>query len=1353
MSIKATDHSIPVQTKIQEFTITVLVPNVVITTATVVNGTCGVPYTGKVNIVDGIAPFFFTIVDADQSSRLLLGETGTPALPLALPNPQLPATPAGIAKGGTSGLFLSAYDTNASTGIGTPASPAYAGRFPEGIYIRESSGDIIGTPHRRGTFSSWWFHVQSSVLPAIPGQNRWRAYTFSMSDGAPPNVALDNSVLNSGNVFGAVGNNFMQGPSRGAPYSKQFLATGGSPEDGKYDAPHEGQVVLNPSEVIGRYNFSDTFFDLQTGNLTTIGADPLKVPAGMAPTVPGGVVFSTSGLFSGVASLGSKFQTVTIVARDSLLPTTVPVLATHKASGTAQFEIGPDNVIITETSTSSSSILFDNTTDFQSQTVEVFVPSTVLANVVVRSLVAGDMVSGRTHPVAGQTPAGSLTGIDIMRVSVNPTWWAYDGYNLNARGARTMQHDDPQRRHYYEPFGSDFSYPVNESTPSLHDQGKEHAAEPAIEIPNTVSSTLALPTPITVTANVANGIYTDGGLLYAYDNPNPISITNPTGPEFGFFIVRKDARIDIPVAFNKASSGFAGFGDAVLTSSTALTGMCRIPQITVSPDGRMAAVKMKQNVDLFNETATNEKIVVFSLTGEKMFGGSTFLVLSTGGTGTGAGTAGDGQYLYGSALTLTNYSLYSLRGNNIGGISGSQDRVIYGEHWVYRARIFDPASTSSSPSTYPNYLAPTTTALLAPGFGGVGGWINTANNPVSCCFQRWSSPGSSQSIFGYGNTIPNDGSVSMSQAWEAPASSLTGGQQANFGGSLVSVSPDFWHFSYANFGDNSAAPHPFRVSQNGRACVIVAGANQSASVSTFTSVAGFLNRSVYVDFDNNFREAANVVRRYKSASRTVGLYTGEPINRLYGWFDGPATQLEVSDDGQRISVVYNASTTAWSTLMRNNVGNTDTREELAYFAALGSLPDPWVSKTNTLVTNPGPQIFGTNINWRIGCLAYTRNNGALTFWAGAPLNSGNLYNYQYADGCCLAGTMYAYTPSTNTLEGILPAAQGGHSDVFNAASSRVYSTGSPNTLVQSGATAAAGCVRPTGSFLSNDGNFYWVECGSALDTTNNKGNRCIAVNVKDTTTTINGRLPIRAFAPAWPAARPFSVGSSYFYSFPGFLYYAGMTQNKVASHISAGGTNGLIFYAAYNQTSTNTGKSNSNSYWQGGADALTTGWGHYYGNNDGAELYGLDTSLGGSPTALSALGLAQRAVSYIQPSPDGKRVAFQTTAITPSNQYETLPGSEQLRIVSAITVSATGVLSATAPVVLEGVNGRVSSSVALDTTGTKVFYAFSSTGNENGMVLKETTLNSGGTAIVGVPRTFNGAGNVPARFAVLWSGR
>ncbi len=1298
VSIRATDSTVPTPlTVVREFTITVLVPAVVITTATVANGVCGLVYSGKVNVVDGIAPFYFTIVDAPSSDKLLVGEPGTPALPLAPPAPQVPPTPAGFAKGTVFGGFQSAYEIDSSNGSGTAAAPSYTNRFPEGLYIRESSGDILGIPRRRGTFANWNFHVQSSVLPALATQNKWKQYTFSMADSVPPNVALDNSALLPGNIYGAPGNNFFQGPEKGKLYSKQFLALNGCPQDGKFDAPHEGQAITNAGEAVGRYDFSATTFAL--------GAPPV------------GTTFTATGLFSGIATQSSVFQTVTIRAEDTQLPT--PRSAAHLAAGTAQFEIGPDTVVITESSTSSASVFFDDTMNYNTQTVEILEPSS--GTPIVRALAATDFVATRTHPIGGGTLAGSLTNIDFLMVSVNPTWWAYDGYNLNSKGARSFQHADPERRQRTDAFGSDYGYPTYTYAPSGYNEGREHASNPAIEIPKTVSAA-----PITVTHSPATGVYTDGGLLYGYDNST----------EFGFFIVRKDGKIDLPFALNKATSGFTGLGDAWVTSTIAKGPMFRMPQITVSPDGRMAAAKLKVSIDTFNETASSERVVVFSLTGETMFGGSTFVLLTTGGLG----NTSDGQYLYGSSLTLTNYGLYALRGNNIGGNTTSGDRVIYGEHWVWKTAIFNPSTAA--------YLSPTTMALLAPGFGGVGAWTNASAAPMSTTFQRWSSHASSVALPA---GFPSQGALGLASAssyyYESPRSSLQ--SQTNDGTSVVSTSPDFWTYSWANFGPTSGAPHPFRVSQNGHACAIVGGANQTAAVGTGTSNATFLNYSVYVDYDNNFREASNGWRRYKGPARSVALRAGEPLNRIYGWYDGPATQFEIADDGQTIAAVYNASNSAWTTLMQNNMSLTNTREELASFKATSAAPDPWATKTETLVTS-GP--FATTINWRIGSIAFTRNNAAFVFWAGFPLQGATQFNAVYVDGSCLSGSLYAYTTGTALLEGIFPSAQGGHQDITGAA--KTYNVGTPNNVVPGTFGPGGGALKPIGCFLSNDGNFMYYQAADAMVPGDLTPNRICGVNIRDTSTTINTRVPLRAFSPTWQNRSTFTPGLSYYAGYPGMMFYGnGNALSHIGGNISSGGTNGRLFFVSYQDSLSSSSKYNGSSAWSSGANANTTQWYPYYADaSSGGELFGFDASLGGSPSQLTSLGATARTIGYVQPNDAGTRVAIQSSPITSANSWDTQTNTETVRVISNISVSGTGVFSASPAVVLEATGGRASSSMALDSSGTKVYYGFGSS-SENGMVLKEVTLNTTGSAIVGTPRTFNGVGGTPNRFSVLWSGR
>ena len=174
-----------------------------------------------------------------------------------------------------------------------------------------------------------------------------------------------------------------------------------------------------------------------------------------------------------------------------------------------------------------------------------------------------------------------------------------------------------------------------------------------------------------------------------------------------------------------------------------------------------------------------------------------------------------------------------------------------------------------------------------------------------------------------------------------------------------------------------------------------------------------------------------------------------------------------------------------------------------------------------------------------------------------------------------------------------------------------------------------------------------------------------------------------------------------------------------------------------------------------------TYWGDYAARS--GELYGIDSSVGGNLFALSNISTpntgTRRHVSYIQPNRAGSRVAFVSlTASTSFQTYgQTNPSTEQLRIVSNVAVSASGALSGTPSVaVLEGAtSGRVSSSVALDFSDRRVYYGYSTTGNENGMVLREKTLDATGAVLAGTAgtRSFNGFAGTSNRFSVLWSGR
>ena len=241
VSVKATDSTLPTPlTVIREFTLTVLVPPLIITSTTVGNGKCGTTYVDQISISDGIPPF--------QHEVVLASSVGTNG-PAANVNARLRG--AGISVNAVAkGTATSAY------ALDNVAGP-YTGKFPEGIRLKDDSGALLGIPRRAGVFNNWQYHVYSATLPLNTTQNQWKNFSFTMVDGAPPVVTLDNAVLLAGNTWSGT-SNFLQDADAGRPYSKQMVATGGVPNDGFSDAPHDTEKVLDPTEVAGQYGWSAT---------------------------------------------------------------------------------------------------------------------------------------------------------------------------------------------------------------------------------------------------------------------------------------------------------------------------------------------------------------------------------------------------------------------------------------------------------------------------------------------------------------------------------------------------------------------------------------------------------------------------------------------------------------------------------------------------------------------------------------------------------------------------------------------------------------------------------------------------------------------------------------------------------------------------------------------------------------------------------------------------------------------------------------------------------------------------------------------------------------------------------------
>jgi hypothetical protein len=1300
VSVKARDHADDPffpnpATVVKEFTITVLIPEILITTTSLPDGKCGQVYSDRVEVLDGIPPFLHRIVPAINSQVVLAGDINSMPVPLA-------GLPGGMVKG-VEGCAYAAENV---------AGP-YTAKFPEGMYLREGSGDVVGLPRRAGVFNQWVYWVQSTALPALDTQNKWRAFSFTMADSVPPAVALDPSFMLPGQGF-TPPSNLLGTMELDVTKSVQFLATGGCPGDGYCDAPHEGQRIALPSEALFQYNWTGS-------GLVAVAGEPDLAAMGLSLT--------TTGLFSGTPVVRSGFRTINLQVTDFQLPT--PLSAQHTATGSLRFDIGPDSVIVTESTVgnvnSTKGMIYSGTAndvsyEYNSVDVEVWEPFG--SGSAVRPLDdEKDLALTHTLP-AGESLAELFNDVDLMSITVNPTWWAYDGYNVNTRAARGMQGGQSQRALSGMTLGGDMRTYYFYYQPLMYNLGQEtyeRFADTCIELPRVA----------TVGHNPTQGIYADGGQMYGFENAD----------YFGVFVIRKDSKIYVPFAMHKADSGFTGFGDAVVTSDRTLSSVFRRPQITVSPDGRYAAAKLKVDVNNFVETCASERVVFFTLTGEKAFSGQTYRL--TDNTG-GAQSSSDGLYMYGSSFALTDRYLYLLKGNNFGSASTTDHNVTYRDHWVYRCDIL-----SGNP------------ALLA---GPAGTWTNAAGSPLCVPFQRWAPPNASQITPSYSTYGPSEGITLVNSAATSSSKSP----------------PDAFGFHWANFGENSAAPMPFRVSADGKTCAILAAPLATSSVS---GSANFLSFYIFADYDTAGLKLAGNLRRYNPPTRLSGSRAGDQRTKYWGWYTGPATQLEISDDGKAIGAVFNAFTGAWygtgnSYPGYSNYYQAGTNEDLLVARGTGGLSDPWASRSEL---TPTVNRFEGGIQWRYGNLHWTRDNLALVFWGGCALIGSTRYEPGYTPGSPgnyvwagrWSGTLYQYTPGSDKLESILPTNDGGSTDGVKTLTT---STRALNDAAPGDGSGSQGGINPTGSFVSNDGNFFWTESLGALAASGDAtSQRLVGVNVKSSdpasvANTINARAPLRAFAPTWPVGRGWGPSGAYYPTTnPGYQVTPnaafGMVttraSSRVGTNISVSGTNGVVYFMSYWQAN---GGTYASFYYDaqtvpyyGGGPTNPTWWDDYA--NCSADLFVMDTSKGSGPVRLTNLGEAQatiRHMPYIRPSRSGTSVAFLTAPAILNYYYMTdiSAASETLRIVSGVNFTATGALAN--PVSLttvEGSAGRAGTSMSFDYTGTKLYYAFKSGAtSENQMELVESTLNPAGAGVL-LRRTQGGLLAPTARFSVLHSGR
>jgi hypothetical protein len=593
----------------------------------------------------------------------------------------------------------------------------------------------------------------------------------------------------------------------------------------------------------------------------------------------------------------------------------------------------------------------------------------------------------------------------------------------------------------------------------------------------------------------------------------------------------------------------------------------------------------------------------------------------------------------------------------------------------------------------------------------------------------------------------------------------------------VSPSPDFQVYNWANFNEASRAPHPFRVSANGRACAIVAGSLPAGT----TSGTSLKNYALYVDYDTAAevrRVSAAGRRRFKGASRG-GLAIGEQNRRLYGWYDGPGTQLEVSDDGRRIAAVYSASTASWTTSTSYAPSSSavsgnapSSREDLVVYFAPATGTDPWNGAASAGEVTSGVWLapVGQTFLWRFGLLAFSQDGSGLVYWAGITMDTQTNPNFgsvQGQEATNLSGTLCRATLTSSgvSLRGsILASTDGGSVDGV-----RDYTTASPCRITAGLWTNRFGAVSPLGCFYSPNREFFYVHCSGALASGQVAGRRLLGVNV-GSTTYITDRGPLQAFAPTWNGIlnnRGFTP-AGYAYPYGGYTFMYGMGQSscgigtvKCSSRGSTLATDGKVWFANYNITtagSRTSSTSRSSTGVTGGPVYPTT---YDYGSYN-AMLAGIETNVGGDPfVQVNPGGSSQRLIPYVHPSADGGSVAFivsdwDTTSF-PTTYYAHHGNKERLVVVRGISVAYTGSsigqLSGSASAyVVEGA-GRVSTAFQFGTNPTLLYYGFAAgTASESSMMLKTVQLGTSSSTLLQTQGGYLSSGG-SARFAVLNAGR
>ena len=1301
-------------------------PPMIIATDTLPNGKAGTPYSEPIQIADGVPPFSFELVDDQPYRENTQTVDGVPP-DGGFADGWVWQPPAAPTFGSPSGFTVStAGPADNKLGDGSTATypadndPGPYGYLvghpfpPEGIFMTDvvdasinatSVGSITGVPRRMGAFDIV-VHAFSALVPNEFGQHAFKSFTFAIDDSEPP--AGSNPAFGIDPVFLLEGT---LNPPNNAPTLPEFevmtpynpdssshtpdgllmLGQGGVPMDGRTDGAHSSQVGTTILENPGRYRWSVSDWD-PLGQGFGQPAGPIGfLQLGVAQ--PAGTV--TQGVF-GVEDANAlarqSFQTIEFQMFDDLLPTGNP---NHTVTQNMRLSVGPDKVIVTtssqsatlSTSTSSTATGLHNDelllnrfevvsgspqvgplTDADMSPTHV-IPGDVGNPILLQSNQLGSLLSG-----VGATDPNIDGDMDLLRIAINPTTWRDDIHNLNAGGTRTGQHSDPNsgRAWYGDMYSRDSAWQPGTS---------------AVELPNYTGAA--------VSHNPSVGHYTNGGRLYAFESDN----------YFGIFIVRSDASIMVPFAMQKGT--YNGFGDNIQAPNggNQHSGM-RTIQMATSPNGRLAAIKIKSNPQSMTENGSASRVVLFSLTGEKLFSGATYDLIDTGHST--ITDPGDGV-MFGSSMALTNRHLYFLIGRDDDTTASWQD------HYIMRLEVISGTADGG--------WSGATTATVAPGIGA--NWTLTTGVPMQTPFHLWNFPSPTSTITTFTFT-PSFTSV------------------------LATVTNDQYYLNDGvNFTEQDVAPMPFRVSVNGMACGLLAGTR-----TTSTSSTQVMMHRAWVDYDGaGFAEASTTERHSPGGGgRLTALATGPNQYRNWARNQGPTTRFEISNDGTRIAATYNrlGSVSATAT-----TGKWLTAREDLYAS---STSDNWATFSEQEITDG---IFAGSHKWRFGSLCFSQTGDELIFWAGMSAKNSTSNSDSSTTG---ATAVYFWSGSftgsywrwdfdnPGNVRGVMPTAAGAGTipssgmPTYSAAST--FNPSNPtNTYAQT-----FGLINPVGGFRSLDGNFFYIVTHSAISGSGTGQNQCnlLGINVSGTGT-INGHPDIEGFVvQGMQSGRGFLPDYYYqpHYAING-RYYAPGRSAGFGRQVMAKDT-GYVFFATHYQFRTPSRTTSATSTFSSGP-AIATRWTDY--GVYAGHVEGFHANVGGPIQRMTEPGLSQtgttaRSIHTIDASNDGSRLAY----IYSGGGTNRTHNQEQVGFIYGIGFNPDGSLagfdnSVTAKQ-LETGQGRAGESMAHDSGGTKLFYAFrAGSGNENNKQMCEMIVDPADGQPT-VNRYFAGS-----RFSVLYSGR